>query len=102
MNKNESMDILKECKKWLENASDKQIEKMRDIYKEEKENSYFENDIEIILPSQMKDCENNVEEETIDFPNRKIKNLTGSNNMMRYCDNEFNEANINEWEDFAA
>jgi len=55
MDKKVSMDILDECISWLQNASDVQIETMRDIYREEKK--VFipkEEDLEILLPSQMK------------------------------------------------
>lgn len=103
MDKKVSMDILDECINWLQNASDVQIETMRDIYREEKK-AFIpkEEDIDILLPSQGKMDKFIVEEEKINIPNKKVKTAIENNVAMKYCDKEFNEANVNDWEDIAA
>lgn len=103
MDKKESMNILDECINWLQNASGVQIETMQNIYKEEKKKFSSNNDgIEILLPSQIRYDKVVVEEDRFDFPSKKVKTMIGNNCVMKYCKNEFNEANINELEDFAA
>ncbi len=103
MDKKESMDILDECINWLQNASGVQIETMQNIYKEEKEKFLLNRDgIEILLPSQMRYDKFVVEEDRFDFPSKKVKTMIENKGVMKYCKNEFNEANINELEDFAA
>ncbi len=103
MDKKVSMNILDECINWLQNASDVQIETMQNIYREEKKTFFPKEDgIEILLPSQMKTDKFIVEKEKVDIPNKKVKVAIENNDVMKYCKNEFNEANMNEWEDFAA
>lgn len=103
MDKKESMNILDECINWLQNASGVQIETMQNIYKEEKKKFSSNSDgIEILLPSQMRYDKFVVEEDRFDFPSKKVKTMIENNSVMKYCKNEFNEANINELEDFAA
>lgn len=103
MDKKVSMNILDECINWLQNASDEQIETMRNIYREEKKAFISkEEGIEILLPSQMEMGEVIVEEEKLDIPYKKLKTAIENNDVMKYFKKEFNEANMNEWEDFAA
>lgn len=101
MDKNQSMNVLDECIKWLQNASGAQIETMQNIYKEEKKKPISnEESIEILLPSQME--KDKFEKEKIDIPIRKVKSTIEDNDEMKYCKAEFNEANVNDWEDIAA
>lgn len=104
MDKQVSMNILDECINWLQNASEEQIETMQNIYREEKRKFHSkENGIEILVPSQVEiGSKFMVEEEKVDIPNRKVMTTIENNDVMKYCKNEFNEANVNEWEDFAA
>ena len=103
MDKEVSMDILEECINWLQNASPVQIETMRNIYKEEKKAFVSkEEDIEILLPPQMKMDKNILEEEMVNIPNRKVKAAIENDVLMNYCNKEFNEASVNNWEYIAA
>ena len=103
MDKKVSLSILNECINWLQNASDVEIDKMRDIYREEKEKFFSsDSDIELLLSTQVGDSKFFEEEEDIDIPSIKVKTAIDNKAEMRYCNKEFNDANISEWEDFAA
>ena len=94
---------MNECINWLQNASDVEIDKMRDIYREEKEKFFSsDSDIELLLSTQVGDSKFFEEEEDIDIPSIKVKTAIDNKAEMRYCNKEFNDANISEWEDFAA
>lgn len=102
MDKKKSLDILDECIKWLENASELEIKKMQKIYNDEKKNSSYDNDeIELLLPSKI-EMNRVILEEKFAIQDMKIVPPIVTKHELKYVENEFNEAIVNEWEDFAA
>lgn len=102
MNKKRSLDILDDCIKWLENASDLEIKRMQEIYNDEKKNSnYNSEEIELLLPATMETA-TEVLEEKFEIEDIKIVPPIIIEDELKYVEDEFNEAMVNEWEDFAA
>lgn len=102
MDKKKSLDILDECIKWLENASELEIKKMQKIYNDEKKNSSYDNDeIELLLPSKI-EMNKVILEEKFAIEDMKIVPPIVTKHELKYVENEFNEAIVNEWEEFAA
>lgn len=87
MNKNESLNILDECIVWLENASDSDVKKMREIYQKE-----IEKDSETIVLEKIK---------SINLDYVKVKPYMNKQ-KLNYKDKEFNESALNSWEHIAA
>lgn len=101
MDKKKSLAILDECIQWLENASDLEIKRMQEIYHDEKKSSSNNDEIELLFPVEMK-AARVVFEEKFQIEDIKILSPIIVENELKYVESEFNEAIVNEWEDFAA
>lgn len=102
MDKKKSLDVLDECIKWLENASELEIRKMQKIFHDEKKNSsYDNNEIELLLPSKI-EMNRVISQEKFAIKDMKIVPPVVTKHELKYVENEFNEAEVNEWEGFAA
>lgn len=74
---------------------------MQEIYHDEKKSNSNNDEIELLFPVEMK-AARVVFEEKFQIEDIKILSPIIVENELKYVENEFNEAIVNEWEDFAA